>query len=139
LFRDVAVVVAVAAAAVLFLPKLEASLPDTIRWQIETLGGNFIPSTTEAAQPTPQPAAAAQPKAEHPTMYVARAVNVRAEPSISAPIAASLKRGAPVSVLERRGNWDRVEIVAAAPAAGQAAQQGWVYSSYLTDTDPGAS
>jgi len=140
LFRDVAVVVAVAAAAVLFLPKLEASLPDTIRWQIETLGGNFIPGTTEVV-PAPQPAAAAvQPKAEHPTMYVARAVNVRAEPSISAPIAASLKRGSQVSVLERRGNWDQVEIVAAAPpAGGPVAQQGWVYSSYLTDTDPGAS
>ena len=139
LFRDVAVVVAVAAAAVLFLPKLEANLPDTIRWQIETLGGNFIPGTTEAA-PAPQPAAAAvQPKAEHAVMYTARAVNVRAEPSVSAPIAANLKRGAQVSVLERRGNWDRVEIVAVAPAGGQAAQQGWVYSSYLTDTDPGAS
>src|SRR6185312_3002650 len=115
-----------------------ASLPESIRWQIETLGGNYIPGTTEAA-PAPQPVAAAvQPKAEHPVMYTARAVNVRAEPSVSAPIAANLKRGTRVSVLERRGNWDRVEIVAVAPT-GQPAQQGWVYSSYLTDTDPGAS
>jgi uncharacterized protein YgiM (DUF1202 family) len=75
-------------------------------------------------------------------MYVARAVNVRAEPSIGAPIAASLKRGAQVSVLEKRGNWDQVEIIPgalAASAQAPATQRGWVYSSYLTDTDPGAS
>jgi hypothetical protein len=39
LFRDVAVVVVVAAAAVILFPKLEGMLPDTLRWQIETLGG----------------------------------------------------------------------------------------------------
>ena len=141
LFRDIAVVVAVAAAAVLLFPRLEGMLPDTLRWQIETLGGTLMPGTTEAATPAPQSAAAVQPKVEHPSMYVARAVNVRAEPSISAPIAANLKRGAQVSVREKRGNWDRVEIIPApgTPAAGQAAQQGWVYSSYLTDSDPGAS
>ena len=142
LFRDVAIVVAVAAVAVLLLPRLEGMLPDTLRWQIETLGGTLIPSTTEVAAPPPQQAAAVQPKAEHPTMYVARAVNVRAEPSIGAPIAASLKRGAQVSVLEKRGNWDQVEIIPgalAASAQAPATQRGWVYSSYLTDTDPGSS
>jgi len=139
LFRDVAVVVAVAAAAVLLFPRLEGMLPDTLRWQIETLGGTLIPTSEPVQAAAPAPAAAVQPKVEHPTMYVARAVNVRAEPSIGAPIAASLKRGAPVSVLEKRGNWDRVEIVPAPGAAPAAAQQGWVYSSYLTDSDPGAS
>ena len=143
MFRDVAVVVAVAAAAVLLFPRLEGMLPDTLRYQVETLGGFLTPAETEAPAPAPPPVVAAvQPKVEHPVMYVARAVNVRAEPSISAPIAASLKRGAPVSVLEKRGNWDRVEV---APASGAAqtgaqaatAQQGWVYSSYLTDSDPG--
>src|ERR1700744_3809208 len=48
LFRDVAVVVVAAAAAVLLFPRLEALLPDTLRWQIETVGGLFVP---EAAAP----------------------------------------------------------------------------------------
>ena len=142
LFRDIAVVVAVAAAAVLLFPRLEGMLPDTLRYQVETLGGLLAPGETEAAAPAPQPVAAAvQPKAEHPTMYVARAVNVRAEPSIGAPIAASLKRGAQVAVLEKRGNWDQVQIIAASGATAQSAamQQGWVYGSYLTDSDPGTN
>ena len=97
------------------------SLPDSGKWTLVTGGNGWGNRELE--------------------YYTARAVNVRAEPSVSAPIAANLKRGAQVSVLERRGNWDRVEVVALSqPAAQQtAAQQGWVYSSYLTDTDPGAS
>lgn len=141
LLRDVSIVVAVAAAAVLLFPRLEAMLPDTLRWQVETLGGLFAPQQVEVAAPAPPPAAAAvQPKAEHPMMYVSRAVNVRAEPSVSAPVAANLKRGAQVAVLEKRGNWDQVEIARPAGAQPQTpAQQGWIYNSYLTDTDPGAS
>ena len=84
LFRDVAVVVAVAAAAVLLLPRIEGMLPDTLRYQVETLGGFLAPGETEAPGPAPLPTAAVQPKADHPTMYVARAVNMRAEPSIPA-------------------------------------------------------
>jgi uncharacterized protein YgiM (DUF1202 family) len=72
-------------------------------------------------------------------MYAARAVNVRAEPSVSAPIAANLKRGAQVSVLEKRGNWDQVEVAPAPGAPQTAPQQGWVFNSYLTDADPGAN
>jgi SH3-like domain-containing protein len=70
-------------------------------------------------------------------MYASRSINVRAEPSVAAALAASLKRGAPVAILEKRGNWDRVEI----PASPGAAQpvQGWVFNSYLTETDPGTA
>jgi hypothetical protein len=144
--RDIGIVMAVAIAAVLLFPRLEGMLPDTLRWQIETLGGTMVPGTTEAPAPAPapQPAASVQPKTEHPVMYAARAVNVRAEPSVGASIAANLKRGAQVSVLEKRGNWDQVEV-APAPGApqtgGQPAppQQGWVFNSYLTDTDPGTN
>jgi len=128
---------------VLLFPKLEGMLPDTLRWQIETLGGTMIPGTSDTPAATPQPSTAAQPKTEHPVMYAARAVNVRAEPSVGAAIAANLKRGAQVLVLEKRGNWDQVEVVPAAGApqnGGQPApQQGWVFASYLTDTDPGTN
>jgi len=137
LLRDIAVVAAVAIAAVLLLPKLEAMLPDTVRWQIETVGGLFPPAETEVA-PAPAPAvavASTQPKAEHPMMYAARSINVREQPSTGAPIAANLKRGAAVAILETRGSWDRVEV-SGPPSQGK---QGWVFNSYLVDSDPAAS
>ncbi len=69
LLRDVGVVVMVAAAAVLLLPKLELMLPNAVRWQIETVGGMFLPAETKTAPAAPVAAAASQPKAEHPTLY----------------------------------------------------------------------
>jgi hypothetical protein len=133
LFRDVAVVVVAAAAAVLLFPRLEALLPDTLRWQVETLGGLFAPEASVPVTPSPAPAASVTAKAEHPRMYVAKAVNVRAEPATSAAIATSLKRGAAVAILEKRGNWTRVEI------SGPQNLSGWVFNSYLTESDPGTA
>jgi hypothetical protein len=133
LFRDVAVVVVAAAAAVLLFPRLEALLPDTLRWQIETVGGLFAPEATEPVTPPPAPAASVTAKAEHPRMYVTRAVNVRAEPATTAVIATSLKRGAVVAILEKRGNWTRVEV------SGPQNLSGWVFNSYLAESDPGTA
>jgi hypothetical protein len=137
LLRDAGVVVMAAAAAVLLFPKLEAMLPDTVRWQIETVGGLFAPPDVSTAPVTaPAAIASTQAKVEHPQMFASRSINVRAEPSVTAAIAVNLKRGAPVAILEKRGSWDRVEI--AAPAGTQPAQ-GWVFNSYLVETDPGAA
>jgi hypothetical protein len=143
LARDAGVVVMVAAAAVLLLPKLEAMLPNNVRWQIETMGGMFMPSDTPAAPAAPVAVAAAtQPKAEHPLKYATRSINVRTQPSTGAAIAVNLKRGAAVAVLETRGSWDRVEIPPAqdAPAQTSSVQapsvQGWVFNTYLSDADP---
>jgi hypothetical protein len=134
LLRDAGVVVMVAAAAVLLLPKLEGMLPNNVRWQIETVGGLFMPSDTPAEPAAPVAAAAAtQPKAEHPLKYATRSINVRAQPSTGAAVAVNLKRGAAVAVLETRGSWDRVEI----SASQGAPTQGWVFNTYLSDTDPG--
>jgi archaellum component FlaC len=133
LFRDVAVVVVAAAAAVLLFPRLEALLPDTLRWQIETVGGLFAPEATAPATLSPAPAASVTAKAEHPRMYVTRAVNVRAEPATTAAIATSLKRGAAVAILEKRGNWTRVEV------SGSQNLSGWVFNSYLAESDPGTA
>lgn len=139
LMRDAGVVVMAAAAAVLLLPKLEAMLPNNVRWQIETVGGMFLPSDNAPApaRPVAATAAATQPKAVHPLKYATRSINVRSQPSTGAAIAVNLKRGAPVAVLETRGSWDRVEVSAAQGAGVQAAPtQGWVFNTYLSDTDP---
>jgi hypothetical protein len=133
LLRDAGVVVMAGAAAVLLLPKLEAMLPNNVRWQIETVGGMFLPSEPPAVSPAPAVAAAAtQAKAEHPLKYATRSINVRTQPSTGATVAVNLKRGASVAVLETRGSWDRVEV----PAAQGAAVQGWVFNTYLSDTNP---
>ncbi|MEO8895818.1 MAG: SH3 domain-containing protein, partial [Rhizomicrobium sp.] len=135
LLRDVGVVVMAAAAAVLLLPKMEAMLPNNIRWQIETVGGMFVPVEPAPVHAVQAPAAATQPKTDHPVKYAARSINVRVQPSTTAGIATNLKRGAAVSVLETRGNWDRVEIaVSQGPAI-----QGWIFNSYLADADPTAA
>jgi hypothetical protein len=135
LLRDAGVVVMAAAAAVLLFPKLEAMLPNNVRWQIETMGGMFTPAETARAVPAPVAATATQPKAEHPLKYAARSINMRVQPSTGAAIVVNLKKGAAVAVLETRGNWDRVEI----PAAQSPAQQGWIFNTYLADTDPSAA
>ncbi len=134
LFRDVVIVVLLAATTVLLFPRVEAMLPDNLREQIETVGGLFAPAETEAAPP-PRPVAAAstQPKAEHPILYASRSINVRTEPSTGAAIAISLKRGAQVALLEKRGSWDRVEVT----GPQNETRQGWVFNTYLSDTDPG--
>ena len=133
LVRDIAVVAMAAAAAVLILPKLEAMLPDTMRWQIETVGGLFPPAATEPAAPPPAAVASTQPKVERPVLYAARSINLREQPSTDAPIAANLKRGTAVAILEKRGSWDRVEI----SGSQNQGKQGWVFNSYLGETDPG--
>jgi hypothetical protein len=130
MIRDIAIVVVAAAALVIAFPRLEAMLPDSARVQIDTMGGLFAPATPEAAAPPPVRVASTQAKAVHPLMYAMRSINVRAEPSMSAAIATSLKRGAAVAILEKRDSWDRVEV-------SGSQQQGWVFGSYLTDTDPG--
>ena len=136
LARDAGVVVMVALAAVLLLPKLEAMLPNNVRWQIETMGGMLLPSDNAPVAAAPVAAAAAtQPKAVHPLKYATRSINVRIQPSTSAAIAVNLKRGSAVAVLETRGSWDRVEI---STSQGPAVQ-GWIFNTYLADTDPAAA
>jgi len=62
-----------------------------------------------------------------------RDVNLRATPSISADVITGLKQGSEVTILERQGNWDHVEVV----ISGSEERQGWAYGSYLTpQTDP---
>ena len=113
--------------AVLLFPQIEAQLPNNWRWQIETLGGLRDISEAEAPRPAPVPVPPmpkASPAPKPAAASLARAANLRQEPSVNAAIIASLTRGQQLSVLEKRGNWDHVEI--------SDTQQGWVYGSYVT-------
>ncbi len=76
----------------------------------------------KASPPVRQAAAPATP----PLATVLRAANVRATPSKTADIVATLPRDSDVATLEHRGNWVRVNITLA-----HKDRQGWVYTTYL--------
>lgn len=132
MLRDVVFVVIAAAAVVFFFPRLEAMLPNDVRWQIETLGGLAMPSDSQAPAAQPATAAAVTPRAEQKTIYAQRDVNVRAEPSTGAAIAGGLKRGDQAVLLDQRANWDRVRVT----GADGRSLEGWVYNTYLGASSP---
>ena len=130
LMRDVAILFLIVLVSVLAFPRIEAMLPDNIRWQIETGGGLFVPAGGNGASaPVAAPAEHVTPKTEH-LATVTRGMNLRDQPSVNGALVASLKRGARVAILETRGNWDRISI---AGAAGEKDLQGWVYNTYIQD------
>ena len=124
LFRDMLIVMALAGVAVLFLPRIEASLPNDLRWQIETLDGLIAPEEPQTPKPAP-PKPAPQEPLPPPATTVSRAVNLRGAPSATAAIIAGLNRGATVAILDKRGHWDHVRV------PGGPVQEGWVYDTYL--------
>ncbi len=86
---------------------------------------------TTPAPPAPQPAQAAKhapAAAALPVAVVTRSANVRATPSKTGDIVATLPHDSEVAVLEHRGNWVRVKITGA-----NKNQEGWVYTTYLKD------
>jgi hypothetical protein len=100
-------------------------------WQLPDLANLFAASDDDqtASQPVPlQPIA--PPKADHPKVMVIRDVNLRAAPSTSAEVITPLKQGTAVTVLDRQGSWDHVEVV----ISGKTSRQGWAYGSYIGDT-----
>lgn len=131
LLRDAAILVLTVIIAVLAFPRIEALLPDDVRWQIETVGGLFGGTSTETIPVAAAPVPHAPPKAEH-LATVTRGVNLRDQPSVNGALVANLKRGAQVTILEARGNWDRVTFT----GTDQKVQQGWVYNSYVQDGGP---
>jgi hypothetical protein len=133
MFRDIMFVVVAAAAAVFFLPRLEAMLPNDVRWQIETLGGLKMPSDTQSpVAQTASPGAAVTPRAEQKSVFAQHDVNVRVEPSTSSAIAGGLKRGDQAVLLEERANWDRVRVT----GTDGKSLEGWVYNTFLGANSP---
>lgn len=92
-------------------------------------------SNASAALP-PKPVRVAGPVAPQITgapMTVGTAfARLRAEPDAKADVTISLKRGAQVLLLERRGNWARIHVDG---GDGNPAQEGWVFAASLRPID----
>jgi hypothetical protein len=60
-------------------------------------------------------------------------VRVRKEPNANAPIVTTLKRGAGVRAVNRRGNWVRIAALTSgtAPRETFTPLQGWVFNQYI--------
>ncbi len=128
LVRDVVVVAALAASAIIFWPRLESYIPPG--WLPNTAESSV---TAEAHVSRPAPAAAPVPQ-QHMAIVV-RAANVRADPAKTATIVSTLQHGMQVAMIGARANWTLVRI----DAKGGKPQQGWVYSSFLKNEPDGAS
>ena len=135
LVRDVVFAIVVAVAAVFLFPRIEALLPDSVKGNIDNLAATFDSLKPQAATTAVATPAAPATAAPQPMVTVVRAVNVHAGPAANEAVVAILKRGVQTALLEKRGNWDRVQI----SAPGAAPQDGWVYSSYVTDGAGGAA
>ncbi len=91
------------------------------------------PGTAVAAAPSRLRIEPALPEpAPLPLVVAAEFVNLRSEPSTSAPVVARLERGTPLIASERRHNWIR-----AASADGRS--EGWIHRSLLEGPLPPAN
>jgi colicin import membrane protein len=123
--RDVALVASVSVIAVMLY----------LHFDLGALINLFPPLAaiveTTPAPPAPQPVQAAKPNpaaSALPLAVVVRSANVRATPSKTADVIATLPRDSAVAVLEHHGNWVRVKITGA-----NKNREGWVYTTYLKD------
>jgi hypothetical protein len=103
-----------------------------LRFDFSSLAGLWPSASWVQPSDTGSPPVAAAQKGAAPakpieTAVVLRAANVRAEPSKTAEVIATLARDADVAAVEHRGNWVRVKL-------DGAHKEGWVYSTYLKET-----
>lgn len=106
-------------------PLVEPWLPYGILPSPQDNTGSNAPSAVSipSTHPTATPAAVL-----HTMTVGVRAANIRAEPSDSARIVATVKKGAIVTALDRSGTWDHVRI-----GGGTDALDGWIFGAFLTD------
>ena len=121
LWRDAVLVIVAVILAVLFAPRI--GLPADLTSMLQSWMDRNASAPAAVAAPAPKPV----PKAP-PAISVARAVKLRAAPSVNAAIAANLKAGVNVAVIEKRGNWAHVRIM----EPNAPVKDGWVYGSYLS-------
>jgi uncharacterized protein YgiM (DUF1202 family) len=128
------VVAAIVIPLILFYPWVAVYLPQGVRDGIATATGGLLsveivqPAAPHAPPKKPLP----PPKVERPTAIASHALNVHASPASKGAVILSLQKNASVAILEKRGNWTRIEV----PAEGAGKpQQGWVWSAYLQDKD----
>jgi hypothetical protein len=125
-------------ARAVFVSLFLAVLAITSYASIESLPQNFlfpfkvaISGSDPTAGRSGAPNAAAPVQSTNVTQQVAvvvRDVNVRANPSNTAPVVATLPHGLKVATMERRGNWTLVNTKG---DGRNIAREGWVYSSFL--------
>ena len=134
LIRDCILVAAVVIPIILFYPWVAVYLPDPVRDGIATATGGLLsveiekPVVKHVAPKKPVPV----PQVSRPTGIASRVLNVRETPATTATVLVSLQKGASVQLLEKQGNWTRIEVPADGPTQ---ARQGWVWSAYLQDKE----
>jgi hypothetical protein len=126
LIRDVVVVAALAASAIIFWPRLESYIPPG--WLPGTAESS---STTDAHVSPPAPTVAPVPQ-QHMAIVI-RAANVRTDPAKTATVMLTLQHGIQVATIGERNNWTLVRI----DTKGSKSQQGWVYSLFLKSEPDG--
>ncbi len=134
ILRDIAVVMAVAAAAVLFYPRIVASLPYAWQAQLPAFmtDGGYASDPAPPADTPPSPPPAPEAAAPDRSAVITDGVNLRAEPSGKASIRTTLKAGTEVAILDVQKHWTHIRLAAAKGA--EPALTGWVYNSYVKAT-----
>ncbi len=130
LIRDCILVVAIIIPLVLLYPWIAVYLPQVVREGIATVTGGLL--SVEIVQPATPKKPLSPPMPVRPTAVTSRVLNVRASPALKGAVMLSLLKNASVVVLEKQGNWSKIECPA--DGAGKP-QQGWVWSAYLRSKD----
>ncbi|HEY2007928.1 MAG TPA: SH3 domain-containing protein [Rhizomicrobium sp.] len=132
LVRDCIVVAAIVIPLVLLYPWMAVYLPQGVRDGIATATGGLL--SVEIVQPgvphAPPKKSLPPPKIDRPAAIASHALNVHPSPASKGAVIVSLPKNTSVAILEKRGNWTRIEV----PAEGAGKpQQGWVWSAYLQE------
>lgn len=137
LLRDIVIVGAVTALAIMAYPSIESFLPQSWQSNIDSVTSGLGPTAGDSATNAPAPAASPDVPAGH-SVVVLRDANVRASPSATARVVSTLRRGLRVSMVEQHGNWTSVRIEA--DKANTKPLYGWVYGPFLqVETDDKAA
>jgi hypothetical protein len=118
-FRDIVVVAALAIFVIVTYPSIEPLVPEPWRSNIAAVIGNHAPPANVTVQGVAS---------------VASEVNLRAEPSTTARVIATLPRGLKVVTGERRGDWILVQVEG--DRSSTQPRRGWVFGSFLKE-EPG--
>jgi hypothetical protein len=127
LIRDIVIVAALAASAIVFWPRIESYIPPG--WLPNSDNGS---STADTHVNAPAPVAAPVPPQKMATLI--RSANIHSDPTKTAAVVSTLQHGALVAVIDTHNNWTLVRI----DAKDGKQQQGWVYNSFLKDVADGS-
>ena len=130
---------ALAATATVVYPKIEIYLPYSLRSSISSLTdqmtSRFTPATVAEDSAAPQAAIAVEPATPEPAKpqmtEVVSSAKLRSGPSTDSKAIVTLSAGRQVTIVERNGNWTRVQI---ADTSGKTEpKQGWIHNTLLKE------